>query len=57
LERLPAGARIDGLLDTVVCHGVQHDRPDPEMALLAARLLDVSPVDCVFVGGAVDHVS
>jgi phosphoglycolate phosphatase len=55
--QLLAGAHLDELLDAVVCHDmVEHGKPDPEMGLLAAKLIDVDPDDCVLVGDAVDDI-
>ena len=43
-RQLLAGAGLDGLLDALVCHDmVEYGKPDPEMGVLAAKLLDVAP--------------
>jgi phosphoglycolate phosphatase len=43
--------------DVIVCHGMApRGKPFPDLALLAAGLLDRSPEQCVVVGDSVDDV-
>jgi phosphoglycolate phosphatase len=43
--------------DVIVCHGMApRGKPFPDLALLAAKLLDRSPEQCVVVGDSVDDV-
>jgi phosphoglycolate phosphatase len=52
-----AAAGMVNRFDVIVCHGMApRGKPFPDLALLAAKLLDRSPEQCVVVGDSVDDV-
>ncbi|MFB9908966.1 HAD family hydrolase [Allokutzneria oryzae] len=56
-EELLAAAGLLEEFDAVVCHGMApRGKPQPDLALLAARLLALPPSACLVVGDAVDDV-
>jgi phosphoglycolate phosphatase len=56
LELLQPAGLVDEF-DAVVCHGMApRGKPHPDLALLAAQLVDIEPERCVVVGDAVDDM-
>jgi phosphoglycolate phosphatase len=56
-EELLGAAGLLGAFDTLSCHGMaERGKPYGDLALLAARALDVPPARCVVVGDAVDDM-
>ncbi|MDN3026452.1 HAD family hydrolase [Streptomyces sp. S.PB5] len=56
LELLQPAGLVDEF-DAIVCHGMApRGKPHPDLALLAAQLLDIAPERCVMVGDAVDDI-